>query len=148
MTATSSALPRSEASGPPATPEPERPSLARNALNLVLGQVITLVLGVLFSAALGRTLGAEDFGLFFLISAFSAFGQVLVDWGQQFFGVREAARSPERRGDLLGTGLLLRTVGTLVLCIPSGLVAWALGYDRRTIVFTVAFMALNLPFSL
>src|SRR5678816_2252636 len=41
-------------------------SLARNALHLVTGQVLTMVLGVVFSAALGRTLGAGDFGLYFV----------------------------------------------------------------------------------
>ena len=87
-------------------------SLARNALHLVIGQVATMVLGILFSAALGRKLGAGDFGLYFLISSFSAFALVVVDWGQQYFGIREVAAPPERGGDLLGTGLVLRTVGT------------------------------------
>src|SRR5262249_18800086 len=71
-------------------------SLARNALYLVLGQVGTMLLGVLFNAALGRTLGAGDFGLYFLISSFAAFALVLVDWGQQLFGLREVARAPQR----------------------------------------------------
>src|SRR6185369_1583539 len=126
---------------------PERPvaSLARNAFHLVLGQVGTMVLGILFSAALGRTLGVGDFGLYFLITSFSAFALVLVDWGQQYFGIREVARVPERGGELLGTGLVLRAVGTALVCLPIGLSAWALGYDRRTIGFAVAFVALNLP---
>ena len=104
-----------------------------------------MVLGILFSAALGRTLGVGDFGLYFLITSFSAFALVLVDWGQQYFGIRAVARAPQRGGELLGTGLVLRAVGTALVCIPTGLSAWALGYDRRTIWFAVAFVALNLP---
>ena len=123
-------------------------ALARNAFHLVSGQLATMVLGVLFSAALGRTLGAADFGLYFIISSFSAFALVVVDWGQQFFGIREVARTPERGQDLLGTGLVLRAVGTVLVCIPTGLSAWALGYDPRSIGFAVAFVALNLPFFL
>jgi O-antigen/teichoic acid export membrane protein len=107
-----------------------------------------MVLGILFSAALGRTLGAGDFGLYFIISSFAAFALVVVDWGQQFFGIREVARAPERGGDLLGTGLVLRTAGTLLVCIPTALSAWMLRYDRRTIAFAVGFVALNLPFFL
>ncbi|HUM09628.1 MAG TPA: oligosaccharide flippase family protein [Myxococcaceae bacterium] len=138
------------APAPPAhiTPQtPDRPgaSLARNAFHLVLGQAGTMVLGILFSAALGRTLGVGDFGLYFLISSFASFALVLVDWGQQFFGIRAVARTPERAGELLGTGLVLRAVGTALVCIPTGLSAWALGYDRRSIWFAVAFVALNLP---
>jgi O-antigen/teichoic acid export membrane protein len=104
-----------------------------------------MVLGILFSAALGRKLGAGDFGLFFIISSFSAFALVLVDWGQQYFGIREVARAPRRGGDLLGTGLVLRTIGTALVCVPTGLTAWLLGFDRRAIWFTVGFVALSLP---
>ena len=43
-------------------------TVARNAFYLVLGQVVTTALGNLFSAALGRTLGASDFGVYFLIA--------------------------------------------------------------------------------
>ena len=139
----------SAASATPArTPDRPAPSLARNAFHLVLGQAGTMVLGILFSAALGRTLGAGDFGLYFLITSFSAFALVLVDWGQQYFGIRAVAREPQRGGELLGTGLVLRATGTALVCLPIGLSAWALGYDRRTIGFAVAFVALNLPFFL
>jgi hypothetical protein len=54
----------------------------------------------------------------------------------------------QRGGDLLGTGLVLRSVGALAICVPTGLTAWALGYDRRTIWFSVVFVLLNLPFFL
>ena len=122
--------------------------LARNAFNLVLGQSGTMVLGILFNALLGRALGAGDFGLYFLVNTFAGFALVLVDWGQQYYGIREVARAPERGGDLLGTGLVLRSVGTLAVSVPTALTAWALGYDHRTIWFTVVFLILNIPFFL
>ncbi len=86
-----------------------------------------------------------DFGLYFLINSFATFAFVVVDWGQQWFTVREVAKAPERVGDFLGTGLVLRTVGTLLVCVPAGLAAWALGYEPRTRWFAVAFIALSLP---
>src|SRR5262249_2691567 len=119
-------------------------SLAHNALHLVLGQAGTMVLGILFSSLLGRSLGAGDFGLYFLINSLAAFSLVLVDWGQNYFGIREVARAPARGGELLGTGLVLRAVGTLLIALPAALVAWGLGYDRRTIVFSVVFLLLNI----
>src|SRR5277367_3955525 len=117
--------------------------IARNAMHLVAGQAATMVLGILFSAMLGRRLGAGDFGLYFLISSFSTFALVLVDWGQNYFGIREVARNPERGGSLLGTGLVLRALGTVLVCIPAGLAAWGLGYDRRTVWFSVGLIAFN-----
>jgi O-antigen/teichoic acid export membrane protein len=58
-------------------------TIARNAFFLVLGQVATTALAIVFSAALGRALGARDFGVYFLITSFAAFAYVVVDWGQQ-----------------------------------------------------------------
>jgi hypothetical protein len=53
-------------------------TVARNAFYLMLGQVMTTALVILFSSALGRMLGASDFGLYFLIVSFSSFAYVLV----------------------------------------------------------------------
>ena len=78
---------------------PSSVHIARNAAALVAGQAVTMVLGILFSAMLGRALGVGDFGLYFLINSFAAFALVLVDWGQQWFGVREVAKAPERGGE-------------------------------------------------
>lgn len=122
-------------------------SLARNALYLVIGQVGTMLLGLLFNRAIAP-LGPGEYGLYFLIYSFSAFALVLVDWGQQLFGIREVARAPERGGELLGTGLVLRTAGTVLAVLLTAVAAVALGYDRRTVGFASAFVALNLPFFL
>lgn len=125
-----------------------RASIARNAFHLVLGQVATTALAILFSAAVGRTLGPRDFGVYFLISSFATFAYVLVDWGQLFYVIREVARTPERSGALVGSTLGLRLFGALAVAVPAGLLAWALGYDRRTCWFTVAYLLVMLPFAL
>lgn len=125
-----------------------RGTVARNAFHLMLGQAATTALAILFNAALGRTLGASEFGLYFLIASFSTFAFVLADWGQQLFIIREVARQPERGSLLLGSALVLRTVGTVLVLVPSGLAVLALGYDRITCWYSVVFIALGLPFFL
>jgi O-antigen/teichoic acid export membrane protein len=123
-------------------------TIARNAFFLVLGQVATTALAIVFSAALGRALGARDFGVYFLITSFAAFAFVVVDWGQQFWVIREVARFPERGSRLLGTALVLRVAGAALVSVPAGLLAWVLGYDRRTCLYAAAFIAVCLPFFL
>ena len=49
---------------------------------------------------------------------------------------------------LLGTILLLRIAGAALVTVPSGLAAWALGYDAMTCWYSVAFIAVSLPFFL
>ena len=109
---------------------------------------MTVALGIVFSAALGRTLSTGDFGVYFLISSFSTFAYVLVDWGQQTYVIREIARHPERGSLLLGTALALRSAGAVLVTVPSGLAAWALGYDAITCWYSAAFIAVSLPFFL
>jgi len=129
-------------------PSSARATVARNAFHLVLGQVATTALAIVFSAALGRSLGARDFGVYFLITSFATFAYVIVDWGQQFYVIREVARSPDRGSRLLGTALVLRIAGAALVTVPTGLVAWMLGYDARTCWFSVAFIVVSLPFFL
>jgi O-antigen/teichoic acid export membrane protein len=123
-------------------------TVARNAFYLVLGQITTTVLAIIFSAALGRTLGASDFGLYFLITSISAFAFVLVDWGQSLYMVREVACQPERGSLLLGTALVWRTAGAALVLVPFGVIAWALGYDATTRWYSLVFIAVSLPFFL
>jgi len=114
--------------------------VARNASFLMLGQVMSTVLAILFSSALGRTLGAADFGLYFMLVSFSTFAYVVIDWGQQVYVTREAARRPERGSVLLGTVLVLRISGAALVAVLSGLAVRALGYDAMTCWLTIAFI--------
>lgn len=123
-------------------------AIARNAFKLVLGQVTTTALALVLSATLGRSLGATDFGVYYLITTMCVFAYVFVEWGQPFFVIRHVAREPLRSGELLGTALALRAAFAVVVTIPAGLTAWALGFDVRTIWFSVFLVLANLPLCL
>ena len=113
-------------------------TVARNAVYLVLGQATTTVLAIVLSAALGRSLGAKDFGTYYLIATMSTFAYVFVEWGQPLLVIRQAARDPLRSGELLGTALVLRAAFALVVIVPAGAIAWALGYGAHTTRLSVS----------
>jgi O-antigen/teichoic acid export membrane protein len=110
-----------------------------------MGQGATTVLAIILSAALGRSLGAKDFGTYYLIATMSAFAYVLAEWGQPLFVIRQAARDPTRSGELLGTALALRAVLTIVVIAPAGAIAWALGYGAHTTGLAVFLILAGLP---
>ena len=120
-------------------------TVARNALHLVIGQGATTVLAIVLSAALGRSLGAKDFGVYYLIATMSAFAYVFVEWGQPLFVIRQAARAPGRSGELLGAALALRAAMAVAVILPAGLIAWGLGYGARTTWLSVLFILASLP---
>jgi O-antigen/teichoic acid export membrane protein len=120
-------------------------TVARNALYLVTGQAATTVLAIVVSAALGRFLGAKDFGTYYLIATMSTFAYVFVEWGQPLLVIRQAARAPLRSGELLGTALVLRAAFAILVIVPAGAIAWALGYGAHTTWLSVFLILASLP---
>jgi O-antigen/teichoic acid export membrane protein len=119
--------------------------LARNVLNLLMGQVATTALTIFLAAAVGRTLGPSDFGILYLISAVATFTFVFVDWGHGTYIIREVARHPERTGELMGTALAVRTVTAVCLIGPAVLSGWLLGYPPRTLALIAGNILASLP---
>jgi O-antigen/teichoic acid export membrane protein len=120
-------------------------TVAENAIALVVGQAATTALAIVLSAALARSLGATDFGVYYLITTMSTFVYVFVEWGQPLFVIRQAAREPLRSGVLLGTALALRVAFAIVVALPAGLIAWSLGYGPRTTGLAVFLILASLP---
>jgi O-antigen/teichoic acid export membrane protein len=132
MTTTESAMPAS------------RP-MVRNIIYLGLGQTTTTVLSIMISAIVARTLGASEFGVFYLISSIAAFGYVFVDWGHAPYVMKEIARCPEKSGLLMGSVLAVRTAMALAVSIIAALTTWALGYDLRTRFLVATLVVAWLP---
>jgi O-antigen/teichoic acid export membrane protein len=124
---------------------PPRGRMARNTVNLVIGQVVTLALTVILNAAVARTLGPSDFGVLFLITSVVGFSYVFVDWGHGTYVVREIARTPHRIGDLMGSVMAVRAGTALLLAVPAVLIGRLLGYDGRTQIGIALMMLAWLP---
>ncbi len=137
----------SGAASPPGAPAPGT-AIARSAFHLVIGQVATTALAIAFSAAIGRRLGAADFGVYFLVTTMTTFAWVVVEWGQGQLLIREVARRPGAADALLGAGIALRLAGAVPVSILAVLVGWLLGYDRRILGLLALSMATALPFFL
>jgi O-antigen/teichoic acid export membrane protein len=132
-------------SSPPVPGGGEQGSVARNAFYLVLGQVATTALSLVLSAALGRLLGAVDFGLLYLMTTTTTFAFVFVEWGQPVLVIREIAKNHSRAGELLGTALVLRVLFAVATLAPVWMVATALGYDGRTHRLSILLILASLP---
>src|SRR5512133_1358736 len=121
------------AAAPPS--EAARPSaaLGRNVFFLVAGQGATTALSLVLSAALGRSFGAVEFGLLYLVTTMTTFAYGVVEWGQNLYVTREVARAPERAGELLGSAIAFRVACAAAIAGPAVLLAWLLGYRGSTL---------------
>jgi O-antigen/teichoic acid export membrane protein len=133
--------------GSPATRDSKR-SMARSALHLMVGQVSMTAISIVISSAIGRSLGASDYGILYLANSIAGFAFVLVDWGQTPYVVREVARHPETAGEMLGSALTFRVGMTVVVAVISFAVVALLGYDLRIRGYTTLVIVLGLPYLL
>ncbi len=108
--------------------------LVRNTLFLVLSQFVTTPLGILVNAVLARKLGADDFGTIYLASTMASLGFLFVDWGQQATIAQRVALKREEAAETLGTSLVLKVIGVVVVSLVLGVCAWLLGYSRALFV--------------
>ena len=97
------------------------------------------------SATLARTLGASEFGLLYLITSIATFAYVVVDWGHGPYIIREAAKHPQRSGELLGSAMAVRSTMALFACLFAVGSTWVLRYDLRTQLLTGALILAWLP---
>ncbi|HMJ14308.1 MAG TPA: oligosaccharide flippase family protein [Polyangiaceae bacterium] len=103
----------------------------KNTLMLVGAQLAGVPLTVLLSAALGRYLGADDFGFIYLASTLTSFGFLLVEWGHGSVLAAAIARDHSKAGSLFGSSVVWRVLTTIFVCIALALIAWLLGYSRH-----------------
>lgn len=114
---------------PPAASPPK--SLVRNTLYLTLGNAATIPISVASNALLGRYLGAEEFGYFYLAGTLCGTALLALEWGQAGAVPTLVTRTRGRAPVYLGTSLVWRLgMGTLVMLALLG-VCRAMGYDAE-----------------
>ena len=122
--------------------------VAQNATFLLAGQVASSVVSVILTAVLGRQLGAEEFGIYYLLAVVSGFAYVFIDWGQSAYLISELVRHPERANRFLGGVLIFRVVVTLLAAPTVAALMNVIGYDSGTMLLAVLAVVCGLPSTL
>lgn len=113
----------------PVAPAAAKPSgVLKNTLMLVGSQIAGVPLTVLLSAAMGRHLGATEFGYLYLAGTLTGFGFLVVEWGHGNVIAAAVARDRSKAGAMLGTSLAWRSAAALVACLALWLASKLLGY--------------------
>lgn len=90
---------------------------AENAFWLMMEKGFALAAGMVVGIYVARYLRPEAFGLLNYAISFVGIFSALSTIGLEQIIVRELAKHPERKEELLGTGVILRLAGSLVLII-------------------------------
>ncbi len=104
----------------------------KNASAMLISQVVTWTLTLVFSIVMRRVLGPEGSGHIVIAQSIWLIAGVFIGFGMDLLLTKEIARNPERAAELLGTSYLMRVgfylIGSVVVFGYSAL----LGYDPQT----------------
>jgi O-antigen/teichoic acid export membrane protein len=97
--------------------------LSRNIGGLLLGNAGALLLSLVTTAYLARTLGRTGFGAFSYGQTFAMYGALVADLGLTAYGTRAVARDPEHAEQyLFNIAALQILAGIVLIALSSGLV--------------------------
>ncbi len=120
--------------------------LFSNTVVVVIGAALQRLLSFATTLVLARGLGGEHFGVYAFVVTYMFIFSFLVDLGFERMVTREIARTPERTGRLIGTGIIIRSMLSVTAAVAAIAVAWCLRLPSST-RWCIVVAALNLPLS-
>lgn len=121
--------------------------LLSNTAVVIVGSTVQRLLTFGLTVLLARGLGSEQFGVYAFVVAYMFIFSFLVDMGFERVIAREIARQPQRAGELLGTGFMIRTT----LSVLAGALAVAVASLLRVPALTwwcIVLAAVGMPLSI
>jgi O-antigen/teichoic acid export membrane protein len=119
--------------------------IASNVIFLSIGQIAFTGLGFILNAALGRSLGPADFGLYYGILTICSFVGFATDWGQNPYVIREIARGRADEPEFIGSAMLISTAGSACAAMMAIPFAMAAGYDERIVYLAPLAVLIGVP---
>ncbi len=111
--------------------------VARNVTIMMLGQVLGMPMAVLVNIFMGRRLGPDDYGQYYLLTTFATLAFLFVDWGQASILPARIANDRPHAGRYLGSALLW-TLGGSALAIAAMLAIFGLRGSSGAVLLAVA----------
>jgi len=105
-------------------------SVLKNAMFLVVAQVLATPLSLFVSAVMGRRLAAKDFGTLYLAGTFIAVATLFVEWGQDGALPALVSTDRSRAGKFLGSALAWRLLAAPAAYAVLALGCMGIGYGR------------------
>ena len=119
--------------------------IARNVIFLGIGQIASTGLGFILNAALGRSLGPSDFGVFYTVLTICSFVGFAIDWGQNPYVIKEIARGRSDEPEFVGSAMLIGAAGSACAAMMAIVLALAAGYDERIVYLAPLSVLIGIP---
>ena len=103
-----------------------------NVFWAILSKCVNLLGVFIVGIIIARYLGPEQYGLMNYVISFVAIFQVLADFGIDNIQIREEAKHPERRNELIGTAFILKIIFAIVTILLLTIITYIFGTAPTT----------------
>lgn len=118
--------------------------IVKNIRSLLIGQVATWCITLVWVISLPRYLGDVDMGRYAIALAVWAIMSGFINTGTATYLTKEISKSPERAAELIGTALIQRYIIFALCCILVALYAYLMQYSSDVVILLVL-VALSMP---
>jgi O-antigen/teichoic acid export membrane protein len=118
--------------------------IVKNTTALIIMQVITMGLGLIFSIYLAKYLGVRDFGKYSFALSFTTLLAIIVDIGFNQLTVRELSRDNTKLGKFIGNIIPIKILLSLLYVISIYILINLMQYPNDTKVIVYIFAAFTI----
>ena len=108
---------------------------------LLFEKVLKMAVGLVITIQITRQLGVETFGTYSYIIALAAIFAPLASVGLETVTIRELIKRPERAHSILGSALMVRLFGGILVLIFASLISWFWVKNGRELVGLILLVA-------
>ena len=118
--------------------------IVKNIRVMLVGQLITWSIGLVWVIYLPRYIGDTDMGRYAIAMAIWAIMSSIINTGTATHLTKEIARSPDKADQLLGTALIQRYIVFLICCVPVAAYVYFMQYSKETVLL-ICIVAMTMP---
>ncbi|MGC3982941.1 MAG: flippase [Steroidobacteraceae bacterium] len=116
--------------------------VARNAMIMMLAQVLGMPLSMLVNVAIGRMLGPAEYGEYYVLTTYATLAFLFVDWGHAAVLPARIANDRSKAGNYLGSTLLWTFGSSIVITGLLVMILFARG-ENGPYLLTMALVCLG-----
>lgn len=121
--------------------------IAKNTMVIILGHILSALIGLVVVAFLARYLGTARFGLYNFVFFFLSFFGVITNLGIDTILVREISRDKSRAANLIGNSIVMKLILSVLAIVLASTVVILMGYPFHTVkLVLIASLSLTLAF--
>jgi O-antigen/teichoic acid export membrane protein len=122
--------------------------LAGNAAALAAGGAVAQLAFISIEIAIARQFLSSDFGVFAAVQAIALTGLIILDFGSTWWAIESGSREPETIPELLGTTIVVKLLGFVIIWPLAAFGLGMVGYDERTVLLFVLFFLYTLSMAI